>query len=198
MWSQSPSVSKTGFDSLSLSSRRCSASSPRFRAFSSNNIGHDAESSRERLGAPFFLHILVFAQRSGNGRCQKRWGSSKAYVYVGKIHDYSILKVEFPPESDWFEDLEVRLDLGYQGFDKEYKCKKLFIPHKKSKKSELTDNQKAENKNISSERIKVEHSRGGMKRYRILSERLRIHDFDLYDDILNVCAGLLNFYLYPN
>jgi len=55
-------------------------------------------------------------------------------VYVGKIHDYSILKVEFPPESDWFEDLEVRLDLGYQGFDKEYKCKKLFIPHKKSKK----------------------------------------------------------------
>ena len=119
-------------------------------------------------------------------------------VYVGKAHDYSILKAEFQPESDWFKDLEVRLDLGYQGFDKEYKCKKLFIPHKKPKKSELTDNQKAENKNIASERIKVEHSIGGMKRYRILSERLRVHDFDLYDDILGVCAGLWNFYLEHN
>ena len=90
------------------------------------------------------------------------------------------------------------LDLGYQGFSKEYKCKKLLIPHKKPKKSELTDDQKAENKNISSERIKVEHSIGGMKRYRILSERLRVHDFDHYDNILNVCAGLWNFYLEHN
>lgn len=90
------------------------------------------------------------------------------------------------------------MDLGYLGFEKEYKCKKLFIPHKKTKKSELTDDQKAENKSVSSERIIVEHSIGGMKRYRILSERLRIHDFDLYDDILNVCAGLWNFYLEHN
>jgi len=119
-------------------------------------------------------------------------------VYVGKVHDFSILKVEFPPENGWFEDLEVMLDLAYQGFGKEYKCKKLFIPHKKPKKSELTVDQKAENKDISSERIKVEHRIGGMKRYRILSERLRVHDFDLYDDILSVCAGLWNFYLEHN
>ena len=119
-------------------------------------------------------------------------------VYVRKVHDFSILKVEFPPENGWFEDLEVMLDLAYQGFGKEYKCKKLFIPHKKPKKSELTVDQKAENKDISSERIKVEHRIGGMKRYRILSERLRVHDFDLYDDILSVCAGLWNFYLEHN
>jgi len=109
---------------------------------------------------------------------------------VGKAHDYSILKTEFPPENGWFEGLEVRLDLGYQGFDKDYKCKKLFIPHKKPKNAELTAQQKAENKTISSERITVEHSMGGIKRYRILSQRLRLHDFDLYDDILSVCAGL--------
>lgn len=90
------------------------------------------------------------------------------------------------------------MDLGYLGFEKEYRYKKLFIPHKKPKKSELTGPQKAENKTVSSERITVEHSIGGMKRYRILSERLRVHDFDLYDDILNVCAGLWNFYLEHN
>jgi hypothetical protein len=87
------------------------------------------------------------------------------------------------------------LDLGYQGFNKEYNCKKLSIPHKKTKKSELSDEQKEENKAISSERIRVEHCIGGIKRYRILSERLRIHDFDIYDTILTVCAGLWNFYL---
>ena len=107
--------------------------------------------------------------------------------------------IDFQKEHQpWFEHLEVRLDLGYQGFEKDYKCKKVHIPHKKNKKAELTESQKTENKIISSERIKVEHSIAGMKRYRILSERLRVHDFDLYDDILGVCAGLWNFYLEHN
>ena len=119
-------------------------------------------------------------------------------VFVGKAHDYSILKAEFPPEKGWFENLEVRLDLGYLGFEKDYKCKKLYIPYKKPQKAELTEEQKAENKAASKERIKVEHSIGGLKRYRILSERLRVHDFELYDDILSVCAGLWNFYLEYN
>jgi hypothetical protein len=48
---------------------------------------------------------------------------------------------------------------------------------------------------MASVRIKVDHSIGGMKRYRILSDRLRNHLIDLYDDILGVCAGLWNFYL---
>ncbi|MFN4257563.1 MAG: transposase family protein [Saprospiraceae bacterium] len=116
-------------------------------------------------------------------------------VYVGKAHDYAILKEEFPPEKAWFEGLVVRLDLGYQGFEKDYKCSKVFIPHKKTKNTELTDLQKTENKGVSRERICVEHSIGGMKRYRILSERLRVHDFKLYDDVLCVCAGLWNFYI---
>jgi DDE superfamily endonuclease len=118
-----------------------------------------------------------------------------SHAYIGKEHDYSILKMEFPPQINWFERLEVRLDLGYQGFESNYKCKKLYIPHKKPKNQDLDPEKKEENKALASERIKVEHSIGGMKRYRILSERLRLHDFDLYDDILCVCAGLWNFYL---
>lgn len=116
-------------------------------------------------------------------------------VYVGKAHDYTILKCEFPPDKPWFKTFEVRLDLGYQGFEKDYLCEKVSIPHKKPRKAELTETQKAENKAKASERILVEHAIGGMKRYRILSERLRVHDLDLYDNILCVCAGLWNFYL---
>ena len=87
----------------------------------------------------------------------------------------------------------MQLDLGYQGFEKEYCCKKLKIPHKKKKNTELSESEKNENRKVSSQRIKVEHSIGGMKRYKILSERLRIRDFELYDLIVGVCAGLWNF-----
>jgi len=48
---------------------------------------------------------------------------------------------------------------------------------------------------MASERIKIEQSISGLKRYRILSERLRIQSLDFYDKILGVCAGLWNFYL---
>ena len=55
--------------------------------------------------------------------------------------------------------------------------------------------QKEENKILSSRRVIIEHSIGGIKRYRILSDRLRTHHIDLYDKILGVCAGLWNFYI---
>ena len=102
---------------------------------------------------------------------------------------------EFPPEQEWFTEVRVRLDLGFAGFDKDYQCKELFIPHKKPKKKELTVEQKAENKVLAGERIVVEHSIAGLKRYRILSDRLRLHDLDLYNQILGLCAGLWNFRL---
>lgn len=118
-----------------------------------------------------------------------------SHAYAGTGHDFSILKIIFPPRHPWFEQLNVRLDLGYKGFDKEYSCKTLYIPHRKPRKTELTDDQRTENKELAKERIYVEHSIGGIKRYRILSDRLRVHDFELYDEILLVCAGLWNFYL---
>ena len=56
--------------------------------------------------------------------------------------------------------------------------------------------QGAENRALASEWISVEHSIGGLKRYRILSDRLRSHDANFYDQVLGVCAGLWNFYLF--
>ena len=115
--------------------------------------------------------------------------------WVGKIHDFKLLKVEFPPEQEWFKNFKVRVDLGYLGIDKEYVCKSLSLPHKKPKKQQLTALQKLENRGFAQERVTVEHAIGGLKRYRILSDRLRLHDFGLYDDLLEVCAGLWNFQL---
>jgi len=113
----------------------------------------------------------------------------------GRVHDYQLLKDEFPPEQNWFEKFYIKVDLGYIGIKTDYLCKKVAIPYKKTKTKSLTESQKNENKLMASERIKVEHSIAGLKRYRILSDRLRIHLIDLYDDILGICAGLWNFYL---
>ena len=115
--------------------------------------------------------------------------------WVGKTHDYRMFKKEFPPEQDWFKGFQVRVDLGFLGIEKDYVCKELFLPNKKKKKQELSSEQKQENKLLASERITVEHAIGGMKRYRILSDRLRVQDVKLYNVILGVCAGLWNFYL---
>jgi hypothetical protein len=115
----------------------------------------------------------------------------------GKSHDYSLLKTFFPADKQWFKKFTVRLDLGFLGFGKDYVCKKYFLPIKKPKGQELTDDQHEANKKQASERILVEHAIGGLKRYRILSDRLRMHDLKRYDDLLGVCAGLWNFYLCP-
>ena len=115
--------------------------------------------------------------------------------WVGKTHDYRMLLEEFPPAEPWFTKFRLRVDLGFIGIEKDYRCKELFIPHKKPKKKELTPEQKAENKVLASQRIVVEHALAGLKRYRILSDRLRMHNLTIYNVTLGVCAGLWNYYL---
>jgi hypothetical protein len=115
--------------------------------------------------------------------------------WVGKTHDSRLFQSEFPPAQPWFERFRLRVDLGFLGIATDYVCKEILIPHKKLRKQELTPVQKAENQGLASQRIVVEHAHAGLKRYRILADRLRMHDFALYDVILGVCAGLWNFYL---
>ena len=63
------------------------------------------------------------------------------------------------------------------------------MPHKKPKGKKLTKEQKDENTQLASERVIVEHSIGGLKRYRILSDRLRVKNRELYDDVLGYVLG---------
>ena len=59
-------------------------------------------------------------------------------TFSGHNHDDSMLKQEFPPELDWFEDIHVRVDLGYQGIQSDYKGDQIDIPTKKQRKSNPT------------------------------------------------------------
>ena len=115
--------------------------------------------------------------------------------YVGSSHDFAILKEEFPPEFDWFKDYRILLDLGFLGFKSNYECKDVKIPAKKSKNKKLTEKQKERNREISQQRVVVEHSIGGLKRYKILADRLRLKRFDFYNEIVGLCSGLWNYKL---
>lgn len=113
----------------------------------------------------------------------------------GKCHDFTLMKKKFSPEESWFDSLGLRADLGFLGLESQYSCEEVILPYKKPKNHSLTEEQKEENKILAAHRVVVEHSIGRMKRYRVLSDRLRIHSTEIYDKILGVCAGLWNFHL---
>lgn len=117
-------------------------------------------------------------------------------AYAGSAHDYAMLKAELPPgDQPWFDKHELWVDLGFLGIEKDYAPQNLGIPFKKSKNNPLNEAQKELNKCISSFRVNVEHSIGGFKRYRFLSDRLRCRNITLYNIVAGVCAGLWNFCL---
>ena len=121
-------------------------------------------------------------------------------TYKGKEHDYSLLQKEFPPSQPWFANFVVRLDLGFQGFAELYPCQQLHIPIKRKRtpkgvSNQLTQQQKQHNKQKSKERIYVEHSIGGMKRYRILVNRNRLKSPSVIHQTIGVCAALWNYHL---
>lgn len=137
---------------------------------------------------------LILTSR-GSGRRKIHYMSK---LYRGKEHDYSILKQEFPSNRAWFSDKKVLLDLGFQGFDDLYETLEVWLPHKRKRvkkglDNSLSEQQKQENKAQAQARIGVEHSIGGLKRFRIIYNQIRMkHQYDM-DMILGICAGLWNF-----
>jgi membrane-bound lytic murein transglycosylase B len=111
---------------------------------------------------------------------------------AGKIHDKKQLD-----EENWVSNMPdtvvIEGDLGYQGLQNEFV--NVHLPHKKPKGKELTEAQKQENREFSSQRVKCEHAHAGMKRYNSVTAvyRNRVPDFD--DRLMLNAAGLWNFYL---
>lgn len=68
-------------------------------------------------------------------------------------------------------------------------------PKKKPKGKELTDMEKHVNQWISSIRIRVEHAINGVKRYRIVKDRIRNWKKGFKDSVIETCCGLHNFRL---
>lgn len=119
-------------------------------------------------------------------------------TFPGHVHDYKMLKNEFPPDEPWFKNIGTLVDLGYVGIKKDYEGDEIYIPHKKSHKSkknpepELTKEQKETNRSLSRVRIFVENAIGGIKRFNILIHAFRNKKANFDDDVIALCSGLWN------
>ena len=92
------------------------------------------------------------------------------------------MKKVFDPKLKWFYKVNVWLDLGFQGAEKDYGGNsKINLPHKRQRKSKktpkpkLTAAQIKHNRNHAKTRVPVEHAIGGMKAFHCLTHRIRNH-----------------------
>ena len=108
----------------------------------------------------------------------------------GKKHDKKLADeqaIPFPKGS------KVWKDTGFQGYEPEGVT--TFQPMKKPKGKELTAEQKQKNKELSRERIGVEHSIGGVKVFRIVHEIFRNFREGFDDLVIETACGLHNWRL---
>ena len=107
----------------------------------------------------------------------------------GKKHDKKLAEEQ---DLQFFFQIKMLLDLGFKGLTWGTNVA-IEMPHKKPRKQELNDQQKQENKQLSSVRVGVEHSIGGAKRLRIVKDTIRMHDFFVKDAIMGIAVALHNF-----
>ena len=110
--------------------------------------------------------------------------------YEGRIHDKRIAD-----RTDYFLPYGSYLyqDSGFQGFS--VAGVNIIQPTKKPKGRDLTVEERAKNREISSIRIRVEHAIRGIKRYRIVKDKLRNYKKGFTDLVMETCCGLHNFRL---
>jgi len=112
--------------------------------------------------------------------------SKHGKVHDKKLSDKALAVVRIPKE------VALLADTGFVGIDKQHS--NTLMPKKKPRGGELTDDDKAMNRLISSVRVGVEHAIGGMKRFRAVSGIFRNKNgWD--DNLVLVCAGLWNFHV---
>ena len=110
--------------------------------------------------------------------------------FEGRIHDKQIADTvgyTVPRGSDLYRDA------GFQGWT----CPGVNViqPKKKPRGGELTPEEKEKNRLISSIRVRVEHVISGVKRYRIVKDKLRNWKKGFSDLVMETCCGLHNFRL---
>jgi DDE superfamily endonuclease len=111
-------------------------------------------------------------------------------TYEGKENDKSLADLEgytLPRGSCLYQDR------GFQGYTRDGIT--IIQPKKKPRGGELTPPEHARNRAISSIRIRIEHAIGGVKRYRMVKDKLRLLKDQIRDTIMETCCGLHNFRL---
>ena len=111
-------------------------------------------------------------------------------TYEGSVHDKLICELE---EHPFAEGSKLWKDKGYQGDEPEGVTP--FQPKKKPPQQELTQADKDRNREISRERIEIEHQINGIKRCRIVAHRFRSRTDHYADDVMETACGLHNFRL---
>jgi hypothetical protein len=111
-------------------------------------------------------------------------------TYEGRMHEKTVAELvgyTLPPGSCLYQDM------GFQGYV--LAGVTMFQPQKKPRGGELTPPEKATNRRISSIRIRMEHAIGGVKRSRIVKDKIRLLKDGSRDTIMETCCGLHNFRL---
>ncbi len=108
----------------------------------------------------------------------------------GKKHDKKIAdeaSYRFPQDSILYQDS------GFQGLVCTFV--KFIQPKKKPRGQELTPTDKDNNRAISRVRVRIEHAISGVKRYRIVKDKIRNWKKGFRDQVMETCCGLHNFRL---
>jgi hypothetical protein len=119
----------------------------------------------------------------------------------GCIHDYPLLKSEFEVNLGLFDDYQTVVDLGYLGMDKDYGGESIKLPHRKPRKSkkqphtQLSEQQKDENQQQATIRVKIENAISGAKRLGAVSQVYRNKSLTFNDRVMAIACGLWNFHL---
>jgi hypothetical protein len=111
-------------------------------------------------------------------------------TYAGKWHDKSLVDDEsytLPVGSVLYQDM------GFQGFAVVNVT--IQQPTKKPRGGELTPEQKADNGRIASDKMRIEHTIGSVKRCRIIKEKMRYWQDTIRDMVMAIAAGLHNWRL---
>ncbi len=107
----------------------------------------------------------------------------------GRKHDFRLYKES---KTQLHPQLTLKADSGYQGISKLHGRSE--VPHKQSKKRPLPPEQKTYTRNISTERVMVEHVIRKLKIFRILQERYR-NRRKRFGLRVNLIAGVVNYEL---
>ena len=111
-------------------------------------------------------------------------------THAGKWHDKSIADDEsyrLPADSPLYQDM------GFQGFT--VATVTMRQPTKKPRGGELRPEQKEENRRIASEKMRIEHTICGVKRCRIVKDKIRYWQDSIRDTVMEIACGLHNFRL---
>jgi len=106
----------------------------------------------------------------------------------GSVHDFKLYETSLG--SSISEEIKLKCDSGYQGILKFHKNSE--IPKKKPRGGKLTDEEKSENKKLSSERVLIENINAKIKVFKITANkyRNRRRRFGLR---MSLICGIINF-----